>query len=161
MSASGSEESTEHKEERHKKLTDEINAILKEVNEDVDGLSKPPPDKELQKKWYVKRLFVNQPVRKINEEPDRNPAEERDNDWKKNMADETSKILKKIEDVTSSPASNNSEGHKKFRAALTNTIQCINILGKTVAGGASLVSSIPISKNPWKTMLVVSARPLI
>ena len=143
----GSGKSTEdEKAKRYKKLTADIDAIWKEVKKDVEELSKPPSDKEVQKKWKAGRVFDKWPAGKKKQY--QSPAEKKDDDLIEKIADPTPEILGIMENVTPGLAPQKSKDHAKFRVALTNTIQCINILGKTVASGVSQVSGTPLLKDP-------------
>jgi hypothetical protein len=140
------EKRDKEKEKRDKKLTADIDAIWEEVSKDVDELSKPPPEKEVQKKWKAGRVFGDWLAGR--KKPKQDQAEKRDDNSTEKIADPTPEILRIMQNVTPGLAPNRSKVHEKFRTALTNTIQCINILGKTVAGSASQVSSILLLKDP-------------
>jgi hypothetical protein len=127
---------------RDQELEEEIKKIWKEVNEDVDWLSQPLPDK---KKGRFKRLFHGGSSGKGKEDPKSPRKSEKDN-IQDDETDPTTKILGMALEVMPKLTSDEGTHYKTLEKTVTNTIKCINTLGERVAGAASLVSSSNFSK---------------
>jgi hypothetical protein len=136
-SGGGSKNTKDDKAERKEKRKLEIEEIWKEVKNDVNELSKSLDEKS--KKKSNKSLLSSSGKDKRAKQAQGKKAD----DPTEKVEDPTKEVLKIMEKVPPSPDNTN----EKFRAAVTNTVQCINTLGNIVAVAVSPVSSIPLLED--------------
>ncbi|KAE9365639.1 hypothetical protein N431DRAFT_563490 [Stipitochalara longipes BDJ] len=125
----GSKNAKDDEAERKQKLKSDIEEIWKEIKKDVKTLSNSPDDKR-NTKWnssLISSLGKNKRNKQAQGKKDDDPTEK--------VEDPTKEILEIMGSVTPSLNTEN----EKFRAAVTNTVQCINTLGNIIAGPVSQV----------------------
>ena len=115
---------------RAEQLEEKIKEIWKEVHQDVETLSEPPNDDR--KTWRKNHVFSGWGHRK-----EKGMQLNQDEDASKQVEDPTKKILSMMEEATPELATNKGKTHERLRNTVTSTIQCINTLGKVIAGGAA------------------------